>query len=172
MQCPVCHNEVEPQAAFCNHCGASLSAPAPAADAPQAAAPPPSYPPPAYPQTPPPGYPPPASGGGLAPNTAAAIAYITFIPAILFLLIEPYNKTPLVRFHSFQSIGLSVVAFLLHIIFRILLFPFGFGLIWMVQDLISLGLFVLWLIAIIKASQGEFYKLPVIGDFALKQAQS
>jgi uncharacterized membrane protein len=37
---------------------------------------------------------------------------------------------------------------------------------------VGLGIFVLWLIAIVKASKGEWYKLPVIGDFALKQTNS
>ena len=45
MQCPVCHNEVSPQNAFCNHCGAPMAAAA-AQAAPcgsGAAQPPPTY---------------------------------------------------------------------------------------------------------------------------------
>jgi len=37
---------------------------------------------------------------------------------------------------------------------------------------IGLGLFIVWLFVIVKASKGEWYKLPVIGDFAEKQAHS
>ena len=29
---------------------------------------------------------------------------------------------------------------------------------------------IVWLLAILKASKGEFYKLPIIGDFSAKQA--
>ncbi len=38
--------------------------------------------------------------------------------------------------------------------------------------LVSLGMFIVWLMAILKASKGEWYKLPFIGDFAEKQARS
>jgi len=99
---------------------------------------------------------------------AAAISYL-FIPAIVFLLVEPYSKTPLVRFHSFQSIGLFVVSLVVNEVFKF--FPYV-SMMWTFQELISLGLFVVWLIAVIKAYQGQWFKLPIIGDFALKQAQS
>ncbi len=163
MQCPACHNEVEP-AAFCNLCGAPLSAAAPAA------APPPTGTPPAPPAT---------ASSGLSPNSAAAIAYITPIPAILFLVMEPYNKTPLVRFHSIQSIGLAVVWMALWIVVAILsammaMIPFVRMLILLIPFLyfaVGVCFFILWLITILKASKGEWYKLPIIGDFAMKQAQ-
>ena len=45
---------------------------------------------------------------GLSDNAAGAIAYITIIPAIVFLLVEPYNKKPFVRFHAWQCIFLYV----------------------------------------------------------------
>jgi uncharacterized membrane protein len=41
----------------------------------------------------------------------------------------------------------------------------------MLHLVVSLGIFVAWLIAILKASKGEWYKLPFIGDFAEKQAR-
>lgn len=173
MQCPVCHNEVGPQDAFCNHCGASVAAAAPGPVPPQT----PPSPPPISAQVPPAsnGYavpPPVAASSGLSPNAASAIAYLTFIPAIIFLLMEPYNKIPLVRFHSLQSIGLSLVWFVLHVAASLLLTPFGFLMHAFLGGLISLGLFIAWLISIVKASQGQWFKLPIIGDFALKQAQS
>jgi len=169
MQCPVCHNEADSQSAFCNHCGASLTAAAPVAV------------PAAAPYTPPPASsaPPVAASSGLAPNAAAAISYITVIPAILFLLIEPYNKMPLVRFHAMQCIGLAVSYFAVWIVIviasmvlaiipgirmLILLVPF-------LYIALGLGFFIVWLMAIVKASKGEWFKLPIIGDFAMKQAQ-
>jgi uncharacterized membrane protein len=176
MQCPVCHNEVGAQATFCNHCGASLAAAAPAASTPAyAEVPVASTPPPAA-------YPAPATAGssGLSATAAAAIAYITFIPAIIFLVIEPYNKIPLVRFHSMQSIALNVVWFAFWVVVAVLsmflaLIP-GLRLILFLFPLLHLaifvGVFIFWLMAIMKANKGEFYKLPIIGDFAMKQAQS
>jgi uncharacterized membrane protein len=177
MQCPVCHTEVGAQSAFCGNCGATLSAPAPeAVNTPAAYNPPPA----AAPAS---GYPAPAAtaaSSGLTPNAAAAIAYVTVIPAILFLVMEPYNKTPIVRFHSFQSIGLAVVWIALWIVvmivsmciafipgLRLILFLFP-----LLQIGLGLGFFVLWLVTILKASKGEWFKLPIIGDFAMKQAQS
>jgi uncharacterized membrane protein len=166
MQCPVCHNEVSPQNAFCNHCGAPMAA---AASAPAGAG-----------ATSPPTYavqPIAAAGSGLSENAAAAISYITIIPAILFLVIEPYNKMPFVRFHSFQSIGLAVVWFALWIVITILHMVLHFipliGFLFLFADLaICLGMFIVWLIVVMKASKGEWYKLPFIGDFAEKQARS
>jgi len=176
MQCPVCHTEVGAQSAFCGNCGASLSAAAPEAVTPPAA----FIPPPAAAAS---GYPAAAAtaeSSGLSPNAASAIAYITFIPAILFLVMAPYNKTPIVRFHSFQSIGLAVVyiAFLIVVAIcaTILAFiPFLRMLVLLIPFLyfaVGLGFFILWLVTILKASKGEWFKLPIIGDFAMKQAQS
>ena len=82
-------------------------------------------------------------------------------------MVEPYNKVPLIRFHSYQSIGLFVVALAIDVVFRML----PFGLMWAFSSLISLALFVVWLIVVIKAFQGQWFKLPIIGDFAMKQAQ-
>jgi uncharacterized membrane protein len=179
MQCVVCHAEVSPQSAFCNNCGAALAAQAPADTAgytPVGAVggvpPPPTYAtPPAYVA------PPMAASAGLSDNAASAIAYITIIPAIVFLVLEPYNRIPLVKFHSWQSIGLCVGAIVLQIVVTILdlvlhFIPGLFILFSLLHLAIGLGLFCLWLFVILKASKGEWYKLPVIGDFAEKQARS
>jgi uncharacterized membrane protein len=166
MQCPVCHNEVSPHSAFCNHCGAPMAAAASqAAPAGAGATPPPAY------------AVPPAARSGLSENAAGAIAYLTIIPAFIFLIIEPYNRIPFVRFHSWQSIGFCVAAFVLQVIVTIMQtmarFIPGTGYLFMVVHLIvGLGLFVLWVFVIVKASKGEWYKLPLIGDFAEKQARS
>ena len=46
----------------------------------------------------------PAKVGFLAENLAGALAYFTFIPAIVFLLRDPYSKNRFVRFHSVQCL--------------------------------------------------------------------
>jgi uncharacterized membrane protein len=142
----------------------------------------PQPPPPQPPYVPPPYVAPPAAvSPGLPPNTAAALAYITIIPAIIFLVIEPYNRTPLVRFHSFQSIALNVAAFVISIALFVLQSLMHFipglacltGILFLIIHLaLFVGFFVIWLMCILKASKGEWYKLPVIGDFADKQARS
>ncbi len=48
---------------------------------------------------------------GLSDNAAGALAYVTVIPAIIFLIVEPYNKNPYIKFHAWQSIFLGIAAF-------------------------------------------------------------
>jgi uncharacterized membrane protein len=138
--------------------------------------PPPNYPPtPNYPpQGPPPGYVPQAAG--LTSNTAAAIAYLTFIPAVIFLILDPYKRDRFVRFHAIQCLALTVVAIAVGIVMTIITVPLFLAGMWtlahLLSRLVNLAFFIVWLIAIINAAQGKWYKLPLIGDFALKQAGS
>jgi uncharacterized membrane protein len=127
---------------------------------------PPVEPPPPTPYPPAP-YPPAPVSGGLSQNNAAALAYLTFIPAIIFLVMEPYNKNAFIRFHAFQCIAFSVVAFAIHLV---LMFIPIIG--WAISLLLTLVFFILWIMCIMKASKGEWYKLPIIGDFALAQSRS
>jgi uncharacterized membrane protein len=113
-----------------------------------------------------------ASGGsGLTDNVAGMLAYITIIPAIIFLVMEPYNKSRFVRFHSFQSIffvvAWTVIWIGLSIIGMIPVLGWATLLLW---PLVGLGGLIVWVILLIKANQGQMFKLPVIGDLAEKQA--
>ncbi|MGD0631639.1 MAG: hypothetical protein ABR987_20100 [Terracidiphilus sp.] len=101
---------------------------------------------------------------GLSENAAGALAYVTIIPAIIFLIVEPYNKNSYIRFHSWQSIFLNIVAIVIGFINII---PILGQLIFLVGMLI---LFVAWIIVLLKALKGERFKLPLIGDLAEKQA--
>lgn len=124
--------------------------------------PPPSYGAPGYP-------PPPPAGQGLSSTTAAAISYITFIPAVVFLVMEPYNRDRFVRFHAWQCIALTVVAVGISIVFTVLGVMGLHIMFWMmmlIHMMLRLVLFVFWLIAIIKASQGQWYRIPIVGDLA------
>jgi uncharacterized membrane protein len=138
-----------------------------------------NVPPPNYtPQQPPPGYTPQAAG--LSSTSAAAISYLTFIPAIIFLVMDPYKRDPFVRFHAVQCIALTVVWFVVAIVMSMLAGMVflasagGFGTLSMFGLLywcVRLVFFIVWLICIVNAAQGKWFKLPVIGDFALKQSQ-
>ncbi|MFZ0773300.1 MAG: DUF4870 domain-containing protein [Candidatus Sulfotelmatobacter sp.] len=112
-----------------------------------------------------------AAGSGLADNVAGMLAYVTIIPAIVFLVVEPYNKSRFVRFHAWQCIFFNVAWWILwfglHIIAH---FPFLGFLTVLVWPLVGLGGFIVWIILLLKANQGQMYKLPVIGDLAEKQA--
>jgi uncharacterized membrane protein len=111
------------------------------------------------------------AGAGLADNVAGMLAYFTIIPAIIFLVLEPYNRSRFVRFHAWQSVFFNVAWWILwfglHIVVHISLLGFLTLFIW---PLIWLGGFIVWIILVIKANQGQMFKLPVIGDLAQQQA--
>ena len=58
--------------------------------------------------------------GGLTDNVAGALAYVTIIPAIVFLVLEPYKKNRFIRFHSFQCIFFAVAWTALWIVLSII----------------------------------------------------
>jgi uncharacterized membrane protein len=108
---------------------------------------------------------------GLADNVAGMLAYVTIIPAIIFLVVEPYNRSRFIRFHSFQSIFFTVATVAIHIALSIVaVVPFLVFITLPLHMLVSLAALVLWIILLLKANQGQMYKLPIIGDLAEKQA--
>lgn len=129
----------------------------------------PNYPPPAGTyipsgQYPAPGTSPMAANAGLSDTAAGAIAYITIIPAILFLVLAPYNQKPFVKFHAFQCLGLALVWICLSVIGIIPILG------WIVLLLGSLALLAVWVMSIVKASQGSALQLPILSKFAAEQS--
>ena len=111
--------------------------------------------------------------GAMADNVAGMLAYITIIPAIIFLVVEPYNKNRFVRFHSFQCIFFAVAWFALSIALTIVGFIPVLGLlVFPLHLLLLLGVLAVWIVLLIKANAGQMYKLPFIGDLAEKQANA
>ena len=106
--------------------------------------------------------------GRLTPSRLGAVAYLTPIPALAFLLFEPFNRIRFVRFHSYQCLLLTLVA-LLSAAFSgmISIFAFFGGLITAAFELV---LVALWVVAAFKAWQGVEYRLPIIGRLAAEQA--
>lgn len=143
--CPNCGNQIPAGAAACPSCtGAGQPAAAPVAGA-----------------------------SGLTDNVAGMLAYVTIIPAIIFLVIEPYNKNRFIRFHSFQcifaAIAWTILWIALGIVGQIPVLGWATFLLW---PLIGLGGLILWILLLLKAYQGQRFKLPVIGDMAEKQANA
>src|SRR5438270_7607006 len=102
-----------------------------------------------------------AAGAGLQDNVAGLLAYL-FIPAIIFLFLEPYNKNKFVRFHSIQSLILHLASYVITTVLAItvvglLLVPF-----------VGLAAFVVGVTAAIKAFQGQKWGIPVIAPIAEK----
>jgi uncharacterized membrane protein len=114
-----------------------------------------------------------ATAGGMTDNVAGMLAYVTIIPAIIFLVMEPYNRNRFIRFHAWQCLFFAGALFVLHAALSIFTFVPVLALITVpLHVLVSLGGFIFWIIVLIKANQGEMYKLPVIGDLAEKQANA
>jgi uncharacterized membrane protein len=90
---------------------------------------------------------------GLKKETAGALAYVLGpITGVIFLVLE---KSPFVKFHAVQSIvvfvGLFVVQWVLGL--TIILLP--------LVPLVGIISFILWLLLIYKAWQGEEWEVPV-----------
>ena len=147
--CPSCGTEVAGQ--FCPKCGTSVSGATPL------------------------GGPAPAASSGMATNLASALCYFPLI-AIIFLLIEPYNKDRTVRFHAWQSIAVAVVLIVVRIALGIILalfmsMSYSLGaLLGMVLVLFGLGELILFIFLAVKAYQNQRIVLPIVGPFAEKQA--
>jgi uncharacterized membrane protein len=104
---------------------------------------------------------------GLEENIAGALCYILgWITGIVFFLMEKENR--FVRFHAMQSIVTFLPLTIIIWIIQVLFF-------WVpvvgsaILSLIWILTLILWLVLMIKAYQGELYKLPIVGDFAEKQ---
>lgn len=136
-------------------------------------------------QNPPPGQ---QTSMGLAPNVAAALAYI-WIVGLIFFFIEKTNK--FVRFNAMQSVLYGATWFVVIIAFAIistiiaiiggvasaaagdaggilgLLISLISLIIWLVVPLVYVGGLIL---GAIKGYQGKVFKFPIIGNMAEKIA--
>jgi uncharacterized membrane protein len=139
---------MDDNAAFCPGCGKPA-----AGQASQSASPTPGTAPAQVP-----------AAAGLQDNIAGMLAYL-LIPAIIFLVMEPYNRNKFIRFHSFQAIFLEIGWLIVNAVLGILAFLGIFLL-----PILWLGFTILWVVCLIKAYQNQIFKLPLIGDIAEKQA--
>lgn len=112
--------------------------------------------------------------GALPETIAGALAYFV-VPAIVFLFVEPYRSNRFLRFHSFQSLGACFVGIVIGAALRVVGFTvffipvLGRLLFVLVSMVVSLAVFAVWVVLIVKALQGEMFKLPLVGDFAERQ---
>jgi uncharacterized membrane protein len=100
---------------------------------------------------------------GLDENIASLLCYlIIWITGIIIYILEKENK--MVKFHALQS----VLVFLpLNILYWILGYIFWLGGIgYILTMIVGIIMFILWIVLMIKAYQGEKYKLPIVGDIA------
>jgi uncharacterized membrane protein len=110
-------------------------------------------------------------------NIAAVVAYMTVIPAIVFLFLEPFKRNLFVRFHAFQHLFLWLAGFAFGIAAVVLwtvlqLIPFMRVLVFPFAGLIGLAWFFVWVLLVVKAYHHEMFKLPVVGDLAEAWSQA
>lgn len=130
------------------------------------------------PPPPPPDQRPPAAGQtstGLDPKLAGLLCYILgIITGLIFFLIEKSNDV--VRFHAAQSIVFSGSVIILWIVLAILgmiiaTVSWTLGSLYSILTLLVwLGLFIVWVVLLIKGYSGTKWKLPFIGDIAERMA--
>lgn len=118
-------------------------------------------------------------GDGFKENELGALAYLTPIPALLLLIVEPFRRNRFIRFHSYQclfltlaAIVLSAIVTLVALVMSVLAAIFsilGFlgGLLSGASQLLLLGM---WVFAAYKAWRGDEYRLPLIGELASRHA--
>ncbi|MGA9567783.1 MAG: zinc-ribbon domain-containing protein [Candidatus Korobacteraceae bacterium] len=166
--CTKCGAEVPDAAQFCQKCGQpQIAGPA----SPGIRFPAPPYQP---------------ATSGLSENAAATLSYVLgWLTGIIFFLID---NRPYVRFHAAQSIvtfgGLHIIRAMVGVMFGLgwafhgwgpwggygvgHFAGFGIGL----TLLIAIGFvtFVLWIVCMVKAFQGERFMVPIAGDIAANLA--
>jgi uncharacterized membrane protein len=146
--CTKCGTQVNDAAAFCQACGGAQ-----------------------------PGTGRPASGEewlqGMSPRTAAMLCYVPFVGwvgALIFLATQKFRGDGYVRFHAFQGLYMAMFWLLIDIA---LLPVFGWSG-WAVRKAISgsvrLAVLVGWVYMLVRTSNGETVRLPVIGELAEKSA--
>jgi uncharacterized membrane protein len=143
--CTNCGTSVNPQAAFCSHCGAR------------------------QPRTPPP-----ATDllDAISERTASILCYIPVIgvvPAIVFLATQRFRNSPRVRFNGFQALYLFVAWLIVSSAApTILLGVPGWGVEHAFLEAIKAVLFFCWVYLLIKAAQEQQVRLPIVGDLAAR----
>ena len=124
------------------------------------------------------------SSTGLDENIAALLSYVFgWLSGLVFFLIEKDSR--LVRFHAMQSllfnVLIAIVAIALWVVFAVL-FLVGTQISGVISTLLTLvatllwfvfgiGILILWIMCLIKAYGRQYFKLPIIGNFAEKFSQ-
>ena len=148
--CPYCAAQMPNSAAFCPGCGRSMQT---------------------QPMTR-------QKLGALSENVLGAFAYVTFLPALAFLLRDPYRKNSFVRYHSAQCLLFWLVSIAGTVMVKlwVLLLQFiplvGPLLSWLLVTIAALAALFTWIVLLVKAFQGERFGLPMIGDLAEQYAGS
>ena len=97
-------------------------------------------------------------------HTVAILTYLTIIGFIVAIVMHSSKKTALGAFHLRQGLGLFITGIVIWIPCMIISFiPFVNFLMVLVWPLVGIALFVLWLMGLIAAVNGQQKLMPVVG---------
>lgn len=103
---------------------------------------------------------------GMRARTAGLLCYLfSWVGGLIFLLLERENR--FVRFHARQSILFFGTMTILESVFSYI--PYGF---FGIGGVLGLVTFIGWIVLMVSAYRGRYYKLPLFGDYAEKWANS
>jgi uncharacterized membrane protein len=111
---------------------------------------------------------------GISDNAIAALAYITFVPAMFFLVLKRYKHRSFVRFHAWQSILLDLFGFTISFVLTLLAQPaLHKGAFFLLSAArVSWGLwFGFWIATALCALTGRRFHIPVLGRMAERLAK-
>ena len=143
MFCPKCGTDNAESSKFCQKCG-SMIVPEPARST--------------------------DTDTGLEPNLAGLLSYaLGPITGLIMILLE--KKNGFVRFHAMQSIiTFGPITFLLIVLGVLDGLDVVGRLFWALSVAVWILAVILWIVLMVKAYQGERYKLPIAGDLAEKHS--
>ena len=97
---------------------------------------------------------------GIQRNLGGLLCYVAgWVTGIVFLLIEKENR--FIRFHAVQSIvTFGAITIVQIIVFFIPLIG------WILDFIILAMAVILWIVCMLRAFDGQMFKLPIVGDFA------
>lgn len=116
------------------------------------------------------------SSTGLDANVAALLAYLfSWVSGLIFVVVEKESR--FVRFHAMQSVLLGAAALLCFFGLGVITSMMAFvsvtlaAIFSMLGSLIGLAFLAITIICMVKAYQGQQFRLPIIGDLAAKNAK-
>jgi uncharacterized membrane protein len=103
---------------------------------------------------------------GLESNVAGLLSYLLgWVTGLIFFLLE--EKDEFVRFHALQSIVVFGVVTAVEIVLGFLArIPYAGIVFTALQALVGLAAFALWIVLMVRAYQGQRFKLGWAGDLA------
>src|SRR5437660_1521194 len=84
-------------------------------------------------------------------NIAGALAYF-FLPAIVFVLVDPFKRSRFIRFHSFQALFLAIAAIIAGLALRLIVAVLGLIpalgqlIVLLIMMTVGIGCLVFWVV--------------------------